>query len=209
MYKLFQGLRADQQQTRGEALKAYSEILSRADEPKRGDAEKLRALLETLGITVADAELDAGALAEVKAATAQLADPATLAKWQEERDATEAAHAKAKLDWEAREKVLELAKWEAAGRVNSQYLKDRDAQQTIDRLRQSRPHAFGIDPPTPKPATAADSSYEWRYAPGSEPKREGPVPKNVLEEAERLGKQAVDYGGKWGFVDKPATATNE
>ncbi len=44
----------------------YLELLNRADDPKEGDAERLEAVINELGITIEQAQTDAAIIAEVK-----------------------------------------------------------------------------------------------------------------------------------------------
>ncbi|MCY2954816.1 MAG: hypothetical protein NTU53_23035 [Planctomycetota bacterium] len=201
---IFTMLRGGITKTRTEALKAYSELLSRsADDPKRGDAERLKALLEALGITVADAELDAAAVAELAAARAKVIPAAERVKLQEACCEADAAIKTAKAAWEAEEIRLKLLLWEAQDRVTIAAHAEAEAEQLTQRVLRERPRALGqelelkpaLKPPVDNTRVLVSPSFPQALEPL--------IPASVLAEAKKQGRLVVGLGdGRYSYAPK-------
>lgn len=74
-------------ESRASALDDYRALLARRDAPQDGDADRLRAVMNALGITPADFERDAAALTQAAGLARQILGPAGLAKLRADYDA--------------------------------------------------------------------------------------------------------------------------
>lgn len=124
---------------RTKARKTYRELLARAEKPKRGDAEKLRALLPSLDKALDDVRADLATLAEASDLESSAAQAETFAEKRraEQRRLEKADAARRQAEKDRDEAYSDIGKW------GSREREAKKAGERLERLRTARPDLFG------------------------------------------------------------------